>query len=131
MADILVLNQSYDPRAAFGRAVLDLLKLDATGCEIAALIAEAWSKFPGWSPVEPGDSEYDRADGGDQFEALRDLAKAMIDDHLLAAELERLARSRQQTQQEIEAEEAKEERNAKRRRRRREARASAPVVPLH
>jgi hypothetical protein len=64
--NISVLNFEYDSRTAFNQAVLNLLKLDAKGCEIAARMAEAWTEFDPWQPVEPiCDEDINRAPSGD------------------------------------------------------------------
>ena len=126
-----VLNPDYDGRAAFNQAVLDLLKLDARGCEIVARVAEAINDYAAWDPVEPwGDRDYDRASDLEQIDAFQEVYKALVGDTELPFRLAPLARSRQVTQQKIEADQQAAEAACKRRLRRIKTRSSAPIVRL-
>src|SRR5262252_7903374 len=97
-------NPDYDQRAAFQKAVQDLLKLDAEGCRVAKRFADAVIAYDHWFPVEPTSNyDPDRAPGDEQIDAMRALIEALVINVDLAFPLAPLAAARQKYQAELEA----------------------------
>lgn len=64
------LNRDYDQRTEFGKAAQALLKLDAKGCRIAKVIAQAMADFANWDPADPMfEEDFGRTEGAERYTA--------------------------------------------------------------
>ena len=130
MTEILSIDVDDARRAAFEKAALNLLLLDAEGTRIIQIIAAAFVDYDAWEPVEPSPyGDLDRVEGGEQILAFQDIVAAMNGDPELAGPLVPLAAARRKYQLARETAQAAEMEHRPKPRNR-QVRPAAPVIRL-